>query len=181
MRPGDTLPIRGISDESDLNARNTTFGPPPVCILRIGDFYHSKIIIRDVNISFEENIWDLNPEGIGVQPMIADVTLMISFIGGQGLERPVERLQNALSSNFYANTEMYDPRSISTEDRTEFYKQEFSKEFLDELSRNAGISVKPDPLDKITDTNLLTGRTIYWTLSDMSLDYTEIIDGLYDI
>jgi len=180
VRPGDTLPIRGISDESDLNARNTTFGPPPVCILRIGDFYHSKIIIRDVNISFEENIWDLNPEGIGVQPMIADVTLMISFIGGQGLERPVERLQNALSSNFYANTEMYDPRSISTEDRTEFYKQEFSKEFLDELSRNAGISVKPDPLDKITDTNLLTEGQYIGTLSDMSLDYTEIIDGLYD-
>lgn len=180
VRPGDTLPIRGISDESDLNARNTTFGPPPICILRIGDFYHSKIIIRDVNISFEESTWDLNPEGIGVQPMIADVTLMINFIGGHGLERPVERLQNALSSNFYANTEMYDPRSIATEDRSEFYKGKFTKEFLDDLSRNAGIPVAADPLDAITDTNTITEGHYIGTLSDNVLDYTEIVQGIYD-
>lgn len=181
VRPGDTLPIRGISDDSDLNARNTTFGPPPICILRIGDFYHSKIIIRDVNISFEESTWDLNPEGIGVQPMIADVTLMINFIGGHGLERPVERLQNALSSNFYANTEMYDPRSIATEDRTKFYEGKFTKEFLDDLSRNAGIPVAPDPLDTITDTNTITEGHYIGVLNDNTLNYTEIIEGLYNI
>ena len=27
VRPGDTLPLKGLSDVSDLNARNTTFGP----------------------------------------------------------------------------------------------------------------------------------------------------------
>ena len=114
VRPGDTIPIKGLSDDSDLNARNTTFGPPPVCVLRVGDFYNSKVVIRDLNIQFEQNVWDLNPEGIGVQPMIANVSLQVSFIGGQGLEKPVERLQNALSSNFFANTEMYDERAIST-------------------------------------------------------------------
>jgi hypothetical protein len=134
LRPGETLPIKGISDISDLNARNTTFGPPPICVMRIGDFYHSKIAIKDVNIEFEEDLWDLNPEGIGVQPMIANVTLQINFIGGHGLAKPVEKLQNALSSNFYANTEMYDPRAISTEKTIGGEDiEKFTKKFLESL------------------------------------------------
>ena len=136
IRPGDTIPVKGISDVSDLNARNTSFGPPPICVLRVGDFYNSKIIIRDVNITFDENTWDLNPEGIGVQPMIANVSLQVNFIGGQGLSKPVERLQNALSSNFYANTEMYDERSIQSEGLRIGGKkaEEFTKEFLESLN-----------------------------------------------
>ena len=106
----------------------------PICVLRIGDFYHSKIIIREINYTFEENIWDLNPEGIGVQPMIANVTLQVNFIGGHGLEAPVARLQNALSSHFYANTEMYDPRATATEDMSDFYKKTFTTSFLDDLN-----------------------------------------------
>jgi hypothetical protein len=50
--------------------------------------------------------------------MIANVTLSFDFIGGQGLARPVEDLQNALSFNYYANTEIYDERSVATEDVT---------------------------------------------------------------
>ena len=34
--------------------------------------------------------------------------LTFNYIGGQGLKGPVERLQNALSFNYYGNTEMYD-------------------------------------------------------------------------
>jgi len=134
IRPGDTIPIKGLSDDSDLPARNTTFGPPPICILRIGDFYHSKVVIRDVNISYDDGTWDLNPEGIGLQPMIANVQLQVNFIGGQGLEKPIERLQNALSSNFYANTEIYDERSqisLTGEDLENYNK--FSKEQLQSL------------------------------------------------
>lgn len=134
IRPGDTIPIKGLSDNSDLNARNTTFGPPPVCVLRIGDFYHSKVIIRDINISYDDGTWDLNPEGIGLQPMIANVTLQVNFIGGQGLEKPIEQLQNALSSNFYANTEIYDERSqvsLTGQDLENYNK--FTKEQLQEL------------------------------------------------
>ena len=63
-------------------------------------FYHTKAIIRDYNITFDESIWDLNPEGIGVQPMIANVSLTLSLIGGQGMKETVNELQNALSSNF---------------------------------------------------------------------------------
>ena len=141
IRPGSTIPIKGLSDELDLTARNTTFGTPPICVLRIGDFYHSKIIIRDVGITFNDSTWDLNPEGIGVQPMLANVTLQINFIGGQGLSKPIERLQNALSSNFYANTEMYDERSISSlndrgteKDKSNF--ETFTEEFLRSIQGN---------------------------------------------
>ena len=55
--------------------------------------------------------WDLNPEGIGVQPMYAKVQLGIAIIGGQSLEGPINRLQNAVSFNYYANTGVYDNRS----------------------------------------------------------------------
>ena len=42
-----------------------------VVILRIGDFYHTKIAIGNISFTYDDNLLDLNPEGIGVQPMIA--------------------------------------------------------------------------------------------------------------
>lgn len=177
VRPGDTLPIKGMSDESDLNARNTTFGPPPICVLRVGDFYHSKVIIRDVNIGYDDTVWDLNPEGIGVQPMIANVQLQVSFIGGHGLEKPVEQLQNALSSNFFANTEMYDPRSISTEDRTKLYKKVFSDDFMERLNdRSSG---SPESLGKVEEENAMKG-TYIGSQNDDTLGYDRWVNNLYD-
>jgi hypothetical protein len=62
LRPGDTIPIKGIASENNVDARNTTFGPPPICVLRIGDFYHSKVVIKDLNITYDDSTWDLNPE-----------------------------------------------------------------------------------------------------------------------
>ena len=96
MLDADTIPIKGLTSDLDLRARNTSFGPPPICVIRIGDFYHSKVVIRDVNINYDDSTWDLNLEGIGVQPMVTTVTLQVNFIGGQGLSKPVERLQNTI-------------------------------------------------------------------------------------
>tara|TARA_R110000803_G_scaffold74903_2_gene139015 strand:+ start:14813 stop:19117 length:4305 start_codon:yes stop_codon:yes gene_type:complete len=90
---------------------NLAFGRPPVCILRIGDFYHTKIIIESLTIDYEPLVWDLNPEGVGVQPMIANVNISFAFIGGSSLKGPINRLQNAISFNYFANTELYDPRA----------------------------------------------------------------------
>lgn len=109
-RQGNSPGIDGIG-----NINNLAFGRPPVCILRIGDFFYTKIIINSLNISYEPLVWDLNPEGIGVQPMIANITLGIVILGGSSMSGPINRLQNALSYNFYANTEMYDIRSDSIE------------------------------------------------------------------
>lgn len=91
------------------NATNLAFGTPPICVLRVGDFYCSKIIIKNMDIRLEQ--WDLNQEGIGVQPMIADISLTFTFLGGQDLSNPIPRLQNALSFNYYKNTSVYDNRS----------------------------------------------------------------------
>jgi hypothetical protein len=90
---------------------NLAFGRPPVCILRIGDFYNTKIIMDSVNIDYEPLVWDLNPEGIGVQPMIANVTISFKFLGGSSLMGPINKLQNALSFNYFANTQVYDARA----------------------------------------------------------------------
>jgi len=176
LRPGDTIPIKGLSDNTDIGARNTTFGPPPICVLRIGDFYHSKIIIKDVNITYEEGVWDFNPEGIGVQPMIANVQLQITFIGGQGLDRPVEKLQNALSSNFFANTEMYDERSIPTDGRIGYENREkFTKEFLQTLNNINIAKTASVP----TDTNKPTQGKFIGTGIGTKLVYTTIVDDFY--
>jgi len=93
------------------SADNLAFGRPPICILRIGDFYNTKIIIDNLSIDYEPLVWDLNPEGVGVQPMIANVNLSFKFIGGSTLMSPINKLQNALSFNYYANTHVYDPRA----------------------------------------------------------------------
>ena len=115
-RPGRTIPtVKPDTGPTDIDADNTAFGAPPICVLRIGDFYHTKIAIDSVSFSYDPLILDLNPEGIGVQPMIANVQMNFKYIGGQGLKEPVSQLQNALSSNYFANTEVYDPSSKVTE------------------------------------------------------------------
>jgi len=117
-KPGSTIPVINDQGEEKVNdAENTAFGAPPVCILRIGDFYNTKILINSMQFQFEN--LDINPEGIGIQPMIASVSLSFDFIGGSGLKEPINRLQNALSFNYYANTEMYDERAEATEDTSE--------------------------------------------------------------
>ena len=175
LRPGDTIPIKDIF-KRDSTARNTTFGPPPICVLRIGDFYHSKVIIKDINITYDDSPWDMNPEGIGMQPMIANVTLQLSFIGGQGLENPVNKLQNALSSNFYANTEIYDERSEATNTMINGQKAEvFTKEFIEKLMKKPEYELINDLTNNKID--VIDGKYIGKVIGD-KMDYTEIITEL---
>jgi hypothetical protein len=109
-RQGPTLETIG-PDNLKYGANNLAFGRAPICILRVGDFYHTKIVIDNLSINYEPIVWDLNPEGIGVQPMIANVTLSFKFLGGSSLAGPINRLQNALSFNYYANAHVYDVRA----------------------------------------------------------------------
>ena len=117
LRPGDT--ITTSNSASNLDARNTSFGKPPICVLRIGDFYNTKIVINSLNISYDPLIFDMNPEGIGVQPMIANVNMSFKYIGGSGLRQYVNQLQNALSFNYYANADVYDSRTFANTDPME--------------------------------------------------------------
>jgi hypothetical protein len=125
---------------------NMVFGRPPVCVLRIGDFYYTKIIIDSVNITYEPLQWDLNPEGIGVQPMIAKVSLGFKFIGGSSLGGPIKQLQNAVSYNFFANTGTYQKA------------KQLSDETGKRLKLVYGAFLKPSDIDTIfseNDVNLL--------------------------
>jgi hypothetical protein len=87
------------------------FGRPPICVLRIGDFFNTRILISSVSIDYEDVHWDMNPEGIGMQPMFARISLNFKFLGGSDIEAPIARLQNALSFNYYANTGVYDNKA----------------------------------------------------------------------
>ena len=107
-RQGSTV---GSSDRGGLSASNLAFGAPPICVLRIGDFYNTKILIESLNITYDEASWDLNDEGIGVMPMLADIQIGFKFLGGSDLSGPIARLQNAVSFNYYANTTVYDDRA----------------------------------------------------------------------
>lgn len=109
-RQGNTS---SASDTNDINrnASNLAFGRPPICVLRIGDFYNTKIIIESLTIDYDDTTWDLNDEGIGVMPMMANVNISFKFLGGSDLTGPINRLQNALSFNHYANTSVYDNRA----------------------------------------------------------------------
>lgn len=97
---------------NDDQPQNMVFGRPPICVLRIGDFYHTKIVIDSMNFTFDPLQWDLNPEGIGVQPMIVKVDMGFKFVGGSSLGGPIKQLQNAVSYNFFANTGVYNPAKV---------------------------------------------------------------------
>ena len=123
---------------SGMGAGNLAFGRAPYCVLRIGDFYNTKICIDSITISYDNGggvQWDLNPEGAGVQPMYADVNINFRFIGGSDLSGPIEKLQNAISFNYYSNTSVYDRRSD--------YRDSFvSSDESDEDKRNRVIEWK---------------------------------------
>ncbi len=102
---------QGPTNKNTTDTQNLAFGRPPVCILRIGDFYNTKIVIDNLGIDYEPLVWDLNPEGVGVQPMIANINISFKMIGGSSLMGPINKLQNALSFNYFANTQVYDPRA----------------------------------------------------------------------
>lgn len=109
---------QGGTVENKGSIGNLAFGRMPVCVLRIGDFINTKIIINSMSITYDNSggiNWDLNPEGIGVQPMFAKVNLSITILGGQSLQGPISRLQNALSFDYYANTGVYDNRADMVE------------------------------------------------------------------
>jgi len=140
VRPGDTIPTVKQSDNGTItldynDAFNSAFGAPPILVLRIGDFWHTKIVPDSLSLKYEEAKFDLNPEGIGVQPMTCDVTLSFSFIGGSGLAGPISKLQNGLSFNFYANTEMYDERA----DETESIDTKYTSEILNDIKNEVGL------------------------------------------
>lgn len=120
-RPGQSLLFNEKKDsnttnfpDGQLNTTNSLYGKSPYCVLRIGDFWHTKMIINTISFDFSETTWDMNPEGMGMQPMIAKISMDCRFIGGQSLEFPINRLQTAID-------EMYSANSSYTTDNNNYY------------------------------------------------------------
>jgi hypothetical protein len=181
VRPGETIPVIGTDGKPKQNdAQNTSFGAPPVLVLRIGDFYNTKIIPRNLSFTYEPLVLDLNPEGIGVQPMIANVTLSFDLIGGSGLEKPVEELQNALSFNYYANTEIYDERAKWTDDSWKKIDNEYFQELLNSqptvtVPNNQQTNNAGETIGQIqTTVNSESGQT-------GDITYLKIMDSLLEV
>jgi len=186
VRPGETIPTIGTDNKPKYNdAVNTSFGAPPVLILRIGDFFNTKIIPNSMQFSYEPLVLDLNPEGIGVQPMIANVTMSFDIIGGMGLAKPVEELQNALSFNYYANTEVYDERAKWTDDSFKTIDKEIWDSILaqqppvkpvDNQQQNDGGTTIGEVITNIpvgSPASGQTGEITYKTIMDNLLDITK--------
>jgi hypothetical protein len=182
MRPGNTIPtIKQNTPQSKPvleynNAINTAFGAPPVLILRIGDFYNTKIIPTSLNLTYEQ--LDINPEGIGVQPMIANVTMAFNFVGGSGLKESVDKLQNALTFNYYANSEIFDDRAdvTSNQDLLKVLDKEFlalnnppAPPALNQAQPNAG-------QDNNATVGKITSNVITSTGETGTLNYSEFMD-----
>jgi hypothetical protein len=83
---------------------NIVFGRMPVFILRYGDFLHTKAIARSINFDISEATFDFNPEGMGAIPLMCNVTMDLTLLGGQSLAGPIDRIQTANDSSFIANT-----------------------------------------------------------------------------
>jgi hypothetical protein len=183
VRPGETIPTIGSDGKPRQNdTQNTSFGAPPVLILRIGDFYNTKIIPNDVGFSYEPLLLDLNPEGIGIQPMLVTVSLNFNIIGGMGLSKPVEQLQNALSFNYYANTEIYDERATWTDDSWKALDKQYFQSILDAQPTVTNVDNQPsntggETIGQIQSTVTVesgqTGDITYMKIMDTLLDVTK--------
>ncbi len=173
MRPGQTIPVIGPDGRPKYNdALNTAFGAPPILVLRVGDFYHTKIVPTNLSIQYDPLILDINPEGIGIQPMLAKISIGFNIIGGMGLKEPVQELQNALSFNYYANTEIYDERATATDTK--------SSEALDKyVVEKLGLTLPPVSSTIVNTPQPKKGQSAIGTLAGASsLDYTVLVDEL---
>jgi len=82
---------------------------------------------------FQPAFHSMTPEGLNtrltfLQQCMRPVTLSFNFVGGSGLKESIDKLQNALTFNYYANTEVYDDRADVTD--KEAFLDVLDKEFL---------------------------------------------------
>lgn len=190
VRPGDTIPTvqetgAGTFTLNYDDAFNSAFGSPPILVLRIGDFFHTKITPKSLTIKFSDKapLFDINPEGIGVQPMSAAITLSFNFIGGQGIAGPVSTLQNALSFNYYANTELYDERAEITDESLNEYDAEFYEDAKKNTKTNKQNKIETelgDPIGIRKETNIDGSGNTSGTISYEKIMGSDLINYVKD-
>ena len=106
-----------------------------------------------------------------------------NFIGGSGLQRPIEQLQNALSFNYYANTEIYDERAVPTEDTSAMDMEIFNSivkgetktnvnNIASQINNNGGTTIGQILTTKSTSEGS-TGDISYKNIMDTLLEDTK--------
>jgi hypothetical protein len=130
-KQGTTLDVTSVKSSDDVIPKNSIFGRMPVCMMRIGDFLHTKVLIESMSFDYNETTWDMNPEGHGMQPMLVNVSMQIKIMGGQSLKAPIDALSNALSFNFYAN-------STYPNEKSNMYSNSFKKSAIDMENEQIG-------------------------------------------
>jgi hypothetical protein len=102
------------------------------------------------------------------------------FIGGMGLAKPVEQLQNALSFNYYGNTEIYDERAVWTDDSWKKLDKQYFQSLIDEQPTvtqvdNQQTNAAGETIGQIQSTvNGTSGQT-------GDITYMKIMDTLLDV
>jgi hypothetical protein len=160
--------------EGGKGSGNLAFGRPPVCILRVGDFYNTKIKFNSLSISYDDGGWDLNPDGIGVQPMIATISMSFDFIGGSSLTGPINRLQNAVSFNFFANTEVYEIRSDFWREATKDEKKVAKDNGNDDLKVVLNNGMSGTIIKSNEKTNMALGDPILKSINENQIKKNEL-------
>ncbi|MDA3779151.1 MAG: hypothetical protein PF487_02780 [Bacteroidales bacterium] len=145
-RQGAAKQYDAVDENGILRAKNSVFGKQPISILRVGDFFNTKVIIESVTIDYNDSTWDLNPEGFGLQPMIANITLQMKLIGGQSLKAPIDALQNAISFNYYANSTFTDKGVYGKATKTANKNYQYLKGVDDNDSKNGIVGENQDKL-----------------------------------
>jgi hypothetical protein len=103
--------------------------------------------------------------------MIAKISMGFNIIGGMGLKEPVQELQNALSFNFYANTEIYDERATSTD------KESVKK--LDKLVASKFAATQPTVKPPLNVQQPKKGQSTIGVLGEgNNIDYQNLFDEL---
>ena len=181
-----------LSDINGQTANNLAFGRPPFCVLRIGDFYNQMIVIDNINIDYSVSDgiqWDMNTEGIGMQPLLAQVSISFKFIGGGDIAGPIRRLQNAMSFNYYANARFYDNRAdrIAYESAKDYKvlggagKHEIDFDNKDTYAYITQMYAKKKPYDKeelLTVSNLYRDALETERMEDAEADAAEVKERL---
>jgi hypothetical protein len=124
--------------EITVSAKNSVFGRQPICVLRLGDQWNTKVIIENIQFSYSNSPWDTNPEGYGMQFMSADVTMQMKVIGGQSLAGPISVIQNAVTFNYYANSTF--GKDINADSRAAYYFEKLQYGTDDSESTGKGIN-----------------------------------------
>jgi hypothetical protein len=148
-----------VSGENSAMARNSVFGRQPICILRVGDFFYTKVIIENYTIDYTDTTWDMNPEGFGMQPMLAKVTLQMKLMGGQSLKGPIDALQNAVSFNYYANSSFTNAGMYKLPSKAASDQESFIKEIL--TTEQAQMNKKYDDIEKVMNIIINNGLLLH--------------------